>query len=202
MRVDAVILSPSQMHQMRHEILHWPYWRLSEAARVSVVHDTAEVLVGPLRIRDHITTDELVIQLAKSQVESLTLVFGNDRVCGFDQRHSRRTEFELLILDLRHDLVSPYGAVHRCLLWHATVDACISSALSESASARRQTPPSAHADLESVCFITQKACGTSQNSSASRVTRRAGRFRLGTRMGSYSRSITSSGMLRIICLIS
>jgi hypothetical protein len=36
MRVDAVILSPSEMHQMRHEILHWPYWRLSEEARVSV----------------------------------------------------------------------------------------------------------------------------------------------------------------------
>jgi hypothetical protein len=24
------------MHEMRYEVLHWPYWRLSEAAGVSV----------------------------------------------------------------------------------------------------------------------------------------------------------------------
>lgn len=36
MRVDPVVLSPSEMHQMRHEILHWSYRQLSEAARVSV----------------------------------------------------------------------------------------------------------------------------------------------------------------------
>jgi hypothetical protein len=36
MRVDPVVLSPSEMRQMRHEILHWSYRQLSEAARVSV----------------------------------------------------------------------------------------------------------------------------------------------------------------------
>ena len=35
MRVGAVILTPAEMHEMRDEILHWPYWRLSEAAGVS-----------------------------------------------------------------------------------------------------------------------------------------------------------------------
>jgi hypothetical protein len=36
MRVVPVVLSPAEMHQMRHEILHWSYRQLSEAAGVSV----------------------------------------------------------------------------------------------------------------------------------------------------------------------
>jgi len=51
MRVDAVILSPSAMHKMRHEILHWPYRQLSQAARVSVPQ-LCEYEKGIGRLRD------------------------------------------------------------------------------------------------------------------------------------------------------